>query len=678
MKFAHAPIARQIVLAASVVLALVFAAAIFVLYRMAAQSAIDNARQGLQQELGLMTGTLEGSFAAARERSEREARFLQNYLPGKVSESGKSMQTGEAELPVLKAGSETLNANRGVLEGFKSLTGSEAAILSMKDGKVYRAATLLKKNGRYMDGTVIPENDPVTRALLKGEAYAGLTYRNGKYYFSNVRPLKDASGKVFGGLSVRIDIEPEMKQIRDLLGGIVVGKTGYVFILRPTGDDKLAEFMLHPALQGKMAAEALPASLHESVRRMLGGKEGVDFYDFADKNDGGRVKPKITAYRAAPSWGWVVGAGSFVEEFTAESEAQRNLLIVAGLLVGLACMGLIYYLVESRLKPLGKAVGALERLGAGDLTLAVEGADPSSRNEMDRMAASLARAVASMRGMMDDIRRSANELMDSAAVMEKSSDEVLSRTQEQSSATASMAASVEELSVSISHVADNAREASGVTQGAQEATQHGRARVEETISGMEGIATEIRRSAGQIQALGERSKQISAIIGVIKDIADQTNLLALNAAIEAARAGEQGRGFAVVADEVRKLAERTTHSTQEISETIAMILSETESAVGAMNGVNNQVEHGVALARNAGDALGDIEAKAGRTVAFVGDIASSTREQSVASQQMAQTVERVAQMTEENAASVRRNSERAGQLKSLAGQLEGMIGRFRV
>jgi len=678
MKYTHYPMSRQIVLAAGAVLGIVFLVGILMMYRMASRAAIDSAQGGLQQELKLTVGILEGTFTAARERSEREARFLQNYLPGKVGETVKTMQTGEAELPVLKAGGETLNANRALLEGFKGLTGSEAAVLSVKDGKVYRAATLLKKDGRFMDGTVIAGTDPVARALLNGEAYAGLTYRNGKYYFSNVKPLKDAGGKVFGGLSVRIDIEPEMKQIRSLLGGIVVGKTGYVFILRPTGDDQLAEFMLHPALQGKTAGEALPPSLHDSVKRMLAGKEGVDYYDFADKNDDNRVKPKLTAFQASPSWGWVVGAGSFIEEFTAESQAQRNQLIVAGIVLGLFCMGIIYYLVESRLKPLEQATRSLERLGAGDLTIVPSESDPSSRNEMDRMAVALARAAASMRTMMNDISNCARQLMASSAEMEQASAEVLSRSQEQSGATSGMAAAVEELSVSISHVADNAREAADMTQGAQEATREGRGKVQETVAGMERIAAEIRQSAGQVQSLGERSKQISAIIGVIKDIADQTNLLALNAAIEAARAGEQGRGFAVVADEVRKLAERTTQSTQEISTTIATILSETDAAVTAMNGVNGQVENGVALARNAGEALGDIEEKAGRTVAFVGDIASSTREQSVASQQMAQMVERVAHMTEENAASVRSGSERAGQLKVLAGQLEGMIGRFRV
>ena len=677
MNFSKYPISRQIVLAASVVLAVVFLLAITVLYRMASKAALNAAQQGLEQELKLMTGTLEGSFAAARDRSEREARFLQNYLPGKVAESGATMKTGEAELPVLKAGSETLNANRAVLENFKNLTGTEAAILSLKDGKVYRAATLLKKDGKYMDGTAIAENDPVAKAIAKGENYTGLTYRLGKYYFSNVKPLKDANGKVFGGISVRIDIEPELNQIRSLLGGLVIGKTGYVFILRPSGDDKLAEFMLHPALQGKMATEALPPSLHESVRRMLANQEGVDAYDFADKNDGNKVKPKITAYRTSPSWNWVIGAGSFVEEFTAESQTQRNLLILAGTIIGLVCMGVIYALVQSRLKPLGKAVESLERLGAGDLSFSMADADPDSRNEMDRMAASLARAVASMRAMMDEITRSSRQLMASAAEMENASSEVLARTQEQSGATSSMAASVEELSVSISHVADNAREAAEMTRSAQSATHHGRETVQGTVVEMEHIANEIRHSAGQIQSLGDRSKQISAIIGVIKDIADQTNLLALNAAIEAARAGEQGRGFAVVADEVRKLAERTTLSTQEISETIAMILSETDSAVAGMKSVNAQVEHGVTLAREAGVALGDIETKAERTVAFVGDIASSTREQGVASQQMAQMVERVALMTEENSAVVRRNSERAGELKALAGQLEGMLGRFR-
>ena len=208
-------------------------------------------------------------------------------------------------------------------------------------------------------------------------------------------------------------------------------------------------------------------------------------------------------------------------------------------------------------------------------------------------------------------------------------------------------------------------------------TEAGRQVVDRTRGNLVCVAREVGESAALIESLGERSKQISSVVGVIREIAEQTNLLALNAAIEAARAGEQGRGFAVVADEVRKLAERTAASTGEIATTIQAIQTETDTAVLRMQSVRNSMGASVEQAQSADESLGEIEARVRETVGVVALIAEGTREQSVASQEIARLVEYIAQSAEGTNERAVRNSERASRLEALAAALQDQLARFK-
>jgi methyl-accepting chemotaxis protein len=240
-----------------------------------------------------------------------------------------------------------------------------------------------------------------------------------------------------------------------------------------------------------------------------------------------------------------------------------------------------------------------------------------------------------------------------------------------------MAASVEEWTVSITHVADSAGHASALGSEAHQATAQAFETISATIREMQQIASNLDVSSQTVLTLGEQSQRITGIVNVIKEIADQTNLLALNAAIEAARAGEQGRGFAVVADEVRKLAERTSHSTSEIAGMISGIQSESVTASSQIRAVNAQMHEGVAQVEKAGSSLSGIANQIEQAVGMIKDIASSTREQSIATQSVAQGVESIAQMAEENSGASKSNREEAGRLEALARELASSVSSLK-
>jgi methyl-accepting chemotaxis protein len=248
----------------------------------------------------------------------------------------------------------------------------------------------------------------------------------------------------------------------------------------------------------------------------------------------------------------------------------------------------------------------------------------------------------------------------------------------QADSSAATAASIEQLTVSINEVSEIARQTEGNSSKTADLAQSGTEVVGRAAHEIENIAASLRDSAERVHTLVGRSQEISTITNVIKDIADQTNLLALNAAIEAARAGEQGRGFAVVADEVRKLAERTGQATAEINQMVLAIQSDTEAAVQAMESARPRVEQGQELARQATAVLGEIQGQARDSLEKVRDVARATKEQAGTANGIAGHVERIASMTEETNATTQANAEAAEQLKAMAGQLMASVAHFKV
>jgi methyl-accepting chemotaxis protein len=375
---------------------------------------------------------------------------------------------------------------------------------------------------------------------------------------------------------------------------------------------------------------------------------------------------------------------SKLQERVAQEEYEKamakhrtgNLLYAVIVFGGLLGAGIFAWLLTRSITvPIGASVEIAEAIAGGDLTRPVP---EGGRNEAGRLLAAFARMQDGLRGMVGSAQANAQEVARAAEDLTAAARQSASASEAQSEAASGMAAAVEEMSVSIDQVRDHAREARGVATAAGEESRAGGQVVHSSAEEMRQVASAVNEAAGTIRELENYSNEISAVINVIREVADQTNLLALNAAIEAARAGEQGRGFAVVADEVRKLAERTSESTHTIASVIEKVQAGARRAAAEIEGGVSRVNEGVQLAHRAGDSITGIQTGAERVVAAVADIGSALDEQSVAAQEIARGVERIAGMSEENSASVKQTSAAAQRLHDLSGELQQSVSRFHV
>ena len=360
-----------------------------------------------------------------------------------------------------------------------------------------------------------------------------------------------------------------------------------------------------------------------------------------------------------------------------QDRLQRDLALEIGasaifVLLLLWLAGGAYYAVIRAVHDLSREATAM---AGGDLTVRIT---MSTRDELSEVGESFNRMAESIQALLRSVQQTASSVNDAAASVSRSAVRVSDSSEEQSGAATGMASAIQEMTASIDQISEHARTAQKVSVESGDLSEQGGRIVDDTVREIELIAQTVNESARIIEQLGKHSENISAIVNVIKEIADQTNLLALNAAIEAARAGEQGRGFAVVADEVRKLAERTTQSTKEISDMIGAIQQGTESAVASMQGGVSRVAEGVTLSRRAGEAIARIRQGTQDVRQSVGDISDAMGEQSQASNEIARGVEHIAQMAERNSTEVRATADTVLHLEQMATTLQAEVQRFRV
>ena len=357
---------------------------------------------------------------------------------------------------------------------------------------------------------------------------------------------------------------------------------------------------------------------------------------------------------------------------TTQATAIMSTLVVIGAILAVALGLFITRLITT---PLQSAVDVAQRIAQGDLTahIIVKG-----RDEISQLMTALQKMNASLRDTLSGTVRISENIAAASSQLRSSSEQIATGAEEVAAQAGTVATASEEMSATSCEIAQNCTMAAEAAQQSTDSAHAGATVVQETINGMGRIVDQVKQSATTVEALGARSAQIGNIVGTIEDIADQTNLLALNAAIEAARAGEQGRGFAVVADEVRALAERTTRATREIGDMIKAIQSETHNAVRVMEEGVNEAERGTESSQKSGKALDEILERINEVTSQVSQIATAAEQQTATTNEVTTNIQQITDVVHQTAKGAEETAAAAAQLAEQAHELKALVGKFRL
>jgi methyl-accepting chemotaxis protein len=552
------------------------------------------------------------------------------------------------------------------------LTGSTCTVFQrMPDSNDFlRVATNVETNdgsraiGTYLPGTMSDgKPNSVISTVLTGQEYEGMAYVVNAWYLTKYVPIR-ADGDVIGILYVGVK-QDLGNLVRDAVRQMVVGKNGYAFVYSNHPSSQGVYTVAHDeSFDGAMRWEVKDADDKYIVQNLISAAEdaradngdgAAGFVSYRWQNEGeAEPREKIAAVVEFAPWNWVIGAGAYADNFQDGQVAIAGEMgdivghtITAGLITLVLAMIFAYLVLLAITRKISAIQQALGDLADGDLTVSV---DARGNDEIANMAMSLNQTASGLNAIVTQIRDAADNTAASGEELSASAQNIATGAQTQASSTEEISASIQELSATVKEVASHAERANTTSSNTMNLAERGNTTVRQSVEGM--------------NLINESAEQISKISAVIGQIANQTNLLALNAAIEAASAGEHGMGFAVVAEEVRKLAERAGTAAEEINQ----LIEESSRRVG----------EGMRLSEEVGKSLDEILGGIRETASGMSQITAGAADQALTAEQVATAVDGISAVTEENSSGAEEMAASAEELSAQAQRLQGLVERFKL